>query len=213
MKQKNNITEVVFILDRSGSMAGLESDTIGGYNSLLKKQLELEGEVRVTTILFDDRYEVLHQRQLLHLIQPMTSNQYFVRGTTALLDAMGIAISNMIEQNDYTNVAYRADKILFVITTDGLENASKQYSYDQIKKLIDQQKEQQGWEFIFLGANIDASKEASKLGIDKERAVTYCNDSEGVTQNYEAISEAISEMRMDHSISSEWKTKVKKVKN
>lgn len=213
MKQKNNITEVVFILDRSGSMAGLESDTIGGYNSLLKKQLELEGEVRVTTILFDDRYEVLHQRQSLHLIQPMTSNQYFVRGTTALLDAMGVAISNMIEQNDYTNVAYRADKILFVITTDGLENASKQYSYDQIKKLIDQQKEQQGWEFIFLGANIDASKEASKLGIDKERAVTYCNDSEGVTQNYEAISDAMSEMRMYHSISNEWKTKVKKVKN
>ena len=153
---KKSLTELVFILDKSGSMSGLESDTIGGYNAMLKKQQEEPGEAIVTTVLFDDEYELLHDRISIKGIQPITEQEYFVVGTTALLDAIGITIHKIDNAQQHTSPEHRADKVLFVITTDGMENASREYNYDKIKHLIEQQKHTHGWEFIFLGANIDA---------------------------------------------------------
>ena len=200
-------TEIVFILDRSGSMAGLEKDTIGGYNAMLKKQKQLVEHATVTTVLFDDEYTLLHDRIDINGIAPMTEKEYEVRGATALLDAIGKSILKMEQVQNATLVEARAEKVLFVITTDGEENASVEFTYPKIKKLIERQKER-GWEFIFLGANIDAIGEASKLGIESERAVQYHADSEGTQVNFATLSEAIAEFRQTGSIKSQWKEKI-----
>ena len=200
-------TEIVFILDRSGSMAGLEKDTIGGYNAMLKKQKQLAQQATVTTVLFDDEYTLLHDRIDINGIAPMTEKEYEVRGATALLDAIGKSILKMEQVQNATLVEARAEKVLFVITTDGEENASVEFTYPKIKKLVERQKER-GWEFIFLGANIDAIGEASKLGIASERAVQYHADSEGTQVNFATLSEAIVEFRQTGSIKNKWKEKI-----
>ena len=205
---KKGLTELVFILDRSGSMSGLESDTIGGYNAMIEKQRGESGEAMITTVLFDDNYELLHDRINLKGIKPLTTKEYYVRGTTALLDAVGKTIQKMINVQKNTVESEKAEKVLFVITTDGQENASLEYTYSKIKTLIENQKHQYDWEFIFLGANIDAVSEARKFGIDSSRAARFNNDSEGIHLNYEAVSEAISELRADNIISSKWKNSI-----
>lgn len=205
---KKNLAELIFILDRSGSMSGLESDTIGGYNSMLKKQMDSEGEAFITTVLFDDNYELLHDRINLKGVRPITEKEYFVRGTTALLDAIGKSIQKIINVQRNTSEDEKAEKILFVITTDGLENASREYSYAKIKAMIEHQKNTYGWEFIFLGANIDAVSEAEKFGIDSSRAARYHNDKEGIELNYKAVSDAICELRSNSSLSSDWKNSI-----
>ena len=192
---KKNLTEIVFILDRSGSMAGLEADTIGGYNGLIEKQKNEPGEVYISTVLFDDRSEVLHDRQPLDRISPMTDKEYYVRGCTALLDAVGGAIHHIGNVHKYAREEDRPEKTLFIITTDGCENASRTYTYEKVKKMIERQKSRYGWEFLFLGANIDAAGEARKFGIDESRAVNYHCDSQGTELNYRALSKAISTVR------------------
>ena len=188
-----NLTEIVFILDRSGSMAGLESDTIGGFNSMIKKQqAELEGKALVSTILFDHESLVLHDRLPLSEVKPLTEKDYEVRGTTALLDAVGDAINHVKKVHKYigkyAGEKYLPQKVLFVITTDGMENSSVNYDYNQVKRLVEQQKEK-GWEFIFLGANIDAVKVAGHIGIDARRAVNYHADSKGTEHVFGAIND------------------------
>ncbi len=205
---KKNLAELIFILDRSGSMSGLESDTIGGYNSMLRKQMDSEGEAFITTVLFDDEYELLHDRINLKGVRPITEKEYFVRGTTALLDAIGKSIQKIIHVQRNTSENEKAEKILFVITTDGLENASREYSYAKIKAMIEHQKSKYGWEFIFLGANIDAVSEAEKFGIDSSRAAQYHNDKEGIELNYKAVSDAICELRSSKTLSSDWKSSI-----
>ncbi len=206
---KKGLTELVFILDRSGSMSGLELDTIGGFNGLIKKQKKQEGEANVTTVLFDDQYEILHDRIPLQAIRPMTEKQYYVRGCTALLDAIGKTIHKMITVQKNTSEDYRAEKVIFVITTDGLENSSREYSHDKIKKLIQTQKENYHWEFMFLGANMDAVAEAKKFGINEDRAVTYENDSEGIALNYKVVADAVCCMRASSMpIKGEWKDEI-----
>lgn len=200
-----NLTELVFILDRSGSMGGLESDTIGGYNAMLRKQKESDGEANVTTVLFDDEFELLHDRIPLAGVAPITEKEYFVRGSTALLDAMGKTISKIANVQKNTVVDLRAEKVIFVITTDGMENASREYTYSRISQMIAKEKERYGWEFIFLGANIDAIGEAARFGIDASRAVRFVNDGEGIERNYAAMSAAICDFRSGQAISEEWK--------
>ncbi|MBN2852464.1 MAG: VWA domain-containing protein [Clostridia bacterium] len=207
---KTNLTELVFILDRSGSMAGLESDTIGGYNGMLEKQKKEAGEVKVTTVLFDDYFEVLHDRIDLKELAPITEEDYFVRGSTALLDAVGKTIDKVGNGQKHTKEQYRADKVLFVITTDGMENASHEYSYDRIKKMIIHQKEVYHWEFLFLGANIDAIETAGRFGIDSNRAVNYCADQAGTKLNYEAVSQTVSNFRMKKAINDNWKEEIER---
>ena len=205
---KKCTTELVFILDRSGSMSGLESDTIGGYNGMLDKQKKESGEARVTTVLFDDAYEVLHDGMDLQAIQPMTSNEYYVRGTTALLDAIGKTILRISHAQEQATDVERAENVLFVITTDGLENASCEFTYEKIRELIDFHKAKQGWEFIFLGANIDAIATASKFGISKDRATNFHADGDGTELNYNVISETISSFRANSEIKEDWKEKI-----
>ncbi len=202
---KKDLVELVFILDRSGSMGGLESDTIGGFNSLLKKQKKEQGEAIVTTVLFDDRYELLHDRFNLNSVKPMTNKDYFVRGSTALLDAMGNAINKTLNAYKNTCEDERPEKVMFIITTDGLENASREYNYKKVKSLISETKEKYSFEFIFLGANIDAETEADKFGISKEMAVNYHSDSAGTELNYMVMSDAISEVRSGKKLSREWR--------
>ena len=192
---KTNLTELVFILDRSGSMGGLESDTIGGFNSMLAKQQAEPGECRITTALFDHQCELLHDRIDIKAVSPMTEREYFVRGSTALLDAVGRTINKIGSVQKNTAEEYRADKVLFVITTDGMENASREYSYSKIKSMIERQKSKYGWEFVFLGANIDAVDVANRFGVAPNRAQNFHNDSEGVALNYAVVSEAVSAMR------------------
>ena len=192
---KKGLTELVFILDRSGSMGGLESDTIGGFNSMIARQRETEGEVNVTTVLFDDRYEVIHSRFPLEAVKPMTEEDYYVRGCTALLDAIGRTIDDMGNILKHLPEEMRAEKVIFVITTDGLENASRRYRADQIRKMIEHQKEKYGWEFLFLGANMDAVSEARRFGIHESRSVRYENDSEGVRKNYDVLGKTLCAMR------------------
>jgi len=192
---KTNLTELVFILDRSGSMGGLESDTIGGFNSMLAKQQTEPGECRITTVLFDNQYELLHDRIDIRAVSPITSGEYFVRGQTALLDAVGITINKIVGVQKNTAEEYRAAKVLFVITTDGMENASRKFNYDKIKTMIEKQKEKYGWEFIFLGANIDTIEVAERFGIDKSRAQNFHNDSEGIALNYSVLSESVASYR------------------
>ena len=205
---KTNITELVFILDKSGSMSGLESDTIGGYNAMLKKQQQEQGEAIVTTVLFDDRYELLHDRINIKGISPITEKEYFVEGSTALLDAIGKTINKIGNVQKNTKEEQRADKVMMVITTDGLENASHEYSYEKIKGMVQRQKDRYGWEFIFLGANIDAVSTAAKFGIDADRAANYNSDGEGTRLNYKVVSNAISELRASRPISKEWKEEI-----
>ena len=192
---KTNLTELVFILDRSGSMSGLESDTIGCFNSMLEKQQALPGECRITTVLFDSEYEVLHDRLDIRAVSPITEREYFVRGCTALLDAVGKTISKIGNVQKQSKPEHRAAKVLFVITTDGMENASREYSYNKVKAQIVRQKAKYGWEFIFLGANIDAAEAANRFGIDRSRAQNFHNDSKGVKLNYRVVTEAITSLR------------------
>ena len=185
------LTELVFILDRSGSMGGLESDTIGGFNGMIARQKAEGKQVNVTTVLFDDEVEIIHDRFPIEIIEPLTEKEYFVRGCTALLDAVGAAIEKMDNVQKHLPEAHKAGKVIFVITTDGLENSSDKYTYEQIRRMISAKKEC-GWEFLFLGANIDAGKEAEKIGIARNRSVTYENDSEGVAINFKAVGRAVS---------------------
>ena len=206
---KKNLTELVMILDRSGSMGGLESDTIGGYNSMLKKQREAEGEVLVSTVLFDDRSEVLYDRVPLEKLPQMTEKEYYVRGCTALLDAVGGAVRHIGNVHKYAREEDRPEKTIFVITTDGLENASREYSYDRVKKMVERQKEKYGWEFLFLGANIDAIETAGRFGITADRAANYHSDRKGTALNYEVLADAVCEMRVSAApISAKWKKRI-----
>ena len=189
---KKGLTELVFILDRSGSMAGLEKETIGGYNSLIEKQKKNQGEVYVSTVLFDGVSEVLHDRIPLCEIQPMTEDEYYVRGCTALLDALGGAIHHIGNVHKYTKEEDRPEKTLFIITTDGQENSSRRYTYKKVKHMVEKQKEKYGWEFLFLGANIDAIAEAERFGIKANRAVNYECDEEGTAINFKVLSKAVS---------------------
>lgn len=205
---KTNLTELAFILDRSGSMSGLEDDTIGGYNAMLKKQQKEPGEAVVTTVLFDDQYDLLHDRINIKGVRPITDKEYFVRGSTALLDAIGETIHKIGNAQMNTSENLKADKVLFIITTDGMENASHEYTYEKIKALVERQKEKFGWEFIFLGANIDAVATAAKFGIHADRAANYHADGEGTELNYMAVSEAVSNFRSKNAISADWKANV-----
>lgn len=192
---KKNLTELVFILDKSGSMSGLEKDTIGGYNSMLEKQRKLDGECVITTVLFDNRYELLHDRINMQAIKPITEEEYFVGGSTALLDAIGKTIHKIAAAQKNTAEDYRAEKVMFVIITDGEENASRHYSSKQVKEMIQQQKERYGWEFIFLGANIDAVETAGRFGIEADRAVDYVPDGAGTELNFCMMSKAVASFR------------------
>ncbi|HRU42137.1 MAG TPA: hypothetical protein P5021_09160 [Candidatus Diapherotrites archaeon] len=205
---KKDLTELVFILDRSGSMSGLEGDTIGGYNAMLEKQKKEQGEAVITTVLFDDKYELLHDRINLRGIEPITEKEYYVRGTTALLDAVGRTISKIVNVQKHTAEDERAENVMFVITTDGMENASREYSYEKVRRMIEHQKSKHGWEFIFLGANIDAVDTAERFGIGQDRAVNYNADSDGTLLNYEVISETVSCLRADRKISKDWKDRI-----
>lgn len=205
---KKNLTEIVFILDRSGSMCGLESDTIGGFNSMIEKQKREEGEALISTVLFDDVSEVIYDRVDVQKIEKMTDRQYFVRGCTALLDAIGGAIHHIGNVHKYAREEDVPEHTLFVITTDGMENASRAYSSDQVKKMIERQKEKYGWEFLFLGANIDAIETARHFGISEDRAANYHADAEGTALNYRVVSDAISAVRCAQPLDAGWKQKI-----
>ena len=206
---KKNLTELVMILDRSGSMGGLESDTIGGYNSMLKRQRETAGEVLVSTVLFDDRSEVLYDRIPLRKMPRMTEEDYYVRGCTALLDAVGGAIHHIGNVHKYAKEEDRPEKTIFVITTDGMENASRMYTYDCVKKMIERQKKKYGWEFLFLGANMDAVGTAARFGIAEDRAANFHSDHEGTALNYDVLAEAVCTMRVKAApIGAEWKKRI-----
>ena len=205
---KKNLTEIVFILDRSGSMAGLEGDTIGGFNAMIEKQKGQPGEAVISTVLFDSVSEVIHDRIDIRDIQPLTRNEYYVRGCTALLDAVGGAIHHIGNVHKYARQEDVPEKTLFVITTDGLENASRRYDYAKVKKMIERQKEKYGWEFLFLGANIDAAAEAKRFGISADRAVNYKCDEEGTALNYEVINEAVCSVRACKPLSADWKKRI-----
>lgn len=206
---KKGLAEIVFILDRSGSMSGLEEDTIGGFNSMLKRQKTEEGEAIISTVLFDDRAEVLHDRLDLNAVSPITQKEYFVRGCTALLDAVGNAVHHIKKVHKALPKEERPEKTLFVITTDGLENSSHEYSYDKVKKMVERQKSKHGWEFLFLGANIDAIKVAGQFGIHADHAVNYKSDSVGTQLNYQVLSNAVSQVRacasMPQALAPSWK--------
>ena len=205
---KKELTEMVFILDRSGSMSGLESDTIGGYNAMLEKQKLAPGKALVSTVLFDDICEVLDDRLNIQTISLITGKEYFVRGSTALLDAVGGAIHHIGNIHKYAREEDRPEKTIVVITTDGMENASRRYNYDSVKMMIERQKEKYGWEFIFLGANIDAVEVASRFGIGADRAANYNADSQGTKLNYEVVSDAIFSLREKKIINAEWKERI-----
>ena len=186
-------------------MAGLEGDTIGGFNAMIEKQKKEPGEAFVSTVLFDNVSEVIHDRVDIQKIEPMTDRDYYVRGCTALLDAVGKAIHHIGNVHKYAREEDRPEKTLFVITTDGMENASRQYSYDKLKAMIERQKEKYGWEFLFLGANIDAAREAARFGIDADHSADYHADHEGTAVIYEAVSEVVCNVRASRPMSKEWK--------
>ena len=206
----NNITELVFILDRSGSMCGLEADTIGGFNSMVEKQKALEGKCYVSTVLFDDKSDVIHDRLDLQQVPALTDKEYFVRGCTALLDAVGGAIHHIGNVHKYARPEDVPSKTLFVITTDGMENASRKYSLEKVKNMITRQKEKYNWEFLFLGANIDAVETARSFGISEDRAVTYLSDKEGTSLNFKVMDSAIQCYRTSSVINKDWKDDIEK---
>lgn len=203
------MTELVFILDRSGSMSGLEKDTIGGFNSMLEKQRKEPGDAVVSTVLFDNETEVIHDRVVIADVPNLTDKEYFVRGCTALLDAVGGAIHHIGNVHKYARKEDVPEKTLFIITTDGMENTSRHYTYDKVRNMIERQKERYGWEFLFLGANIDAAAEAKRFGIDESMAANYHCDEVGTVLNYEVISEAITSVRTSAApLSADWKKKI-----
>jgi uncharacterized protein YegL len=204
---KKDCTELVFILDRSGSMAGLESDTIGGFNAMIEKQKKAAGACWVSTVLFSDRSQVIHDRLPLEKVPPMTDSEYSVGGCTALLDAIGDAVKHISNIHKYAREEDIPEHTLFVITTDGMENASHRYGSDEVKKLIEAKKEQ-GWEFLFLGANIDAVETAKRFGIREDRAVNYHSDAAGTALNYEVLSEAVSCVRASAPLGRKWKARI-----
>lgn len=204
------MTELVFILDRSGSMSGLEPDTIGGFNSMIEKQRKEPGEALVSTVLFDNYSEVIHDRISLAKVPLMTEKEYYVRGCTALLDAVGGAIHHIGNIHKYARKEDIPDKTIFVITTDGMENASHRYTYKKVQSMIRKQQKKYGWEFIFLGANIDAVKEAGRFGIDASRAASFHCDDVGMALEYEAISGVLSDFRGECGISKNWKKEIEK---
>ena len=205
---KNNTTELVFILDRSGSMHGLEKDTIGGFNSMIDEQKKKEGSVFVTTVLFDTGYEMLHDRLALDKVPVMTEDDYRAGGCTALLDAVGRTITHISEIHKYARPEDVPEKTLFVITTDGLENASRKYNSSKIKSMIEDKKSEYGWEFLFLGANMDAITAASSIGINRDRAVTFCSDAVGTAVNYKSVSKAVLGFRTCKEIDRSWKDEI-----
>ena len=205
---RKNLTELVFILDRSGSMAGLEEDTVGGFNAMIEKQKLEAGEAVISTVLFDNTSQVIHDRVPLDSIPRLTRKEYYVRGCTALLDAVGGAIRHIGNVHKYAREEDRPEKTLFVITTDGLENASRSYTYDQVKTMIERQKERFGWEFLFLGANIDAAREAARFGIAPERAANYRADTLGTQVIYEAVSETVCNFRASRPMEEGWKQRI-----
>ena len=202
------MTELVFILDRSGSMNGLENDTIGGFNSMIEKQKKEAGTAVVSTVLFDNESVVIHDRLPLEKVPRMTEEECFTRGCTALLDAVGGAIHHIGNVHKYARKEDVPEKTLFVITTDGYENASKRYDYDKVRKMIERQKKKYGWEFLFLGANIDAAAEATRFGISADRAVNYKCDEEGTALNYEVIGDAVCTVRACKPLSADWKKRI-----
>lgn len=205
---KNGITELVFILDRSGSMSGLEGDTIGGFNSMIEKQKKKEGECYVSTVLFDNVSEVLHDRVELSEIKPMTDADYTVRGSTALIDAIGCAIHHIANIHKYARPEDVPEHTMFIITTDGMENASHIYTSNKVKQMIESKKSKYGWEFLFIGANIDAVETASHFGIGADRAVNYHADAKGTRVNYSAMSDAICAVRESRPLAADWKDRI-----
>lgn len=207
---KNDLTELVFILDKSGSMSGLEKDSIGGYNSMLAKQKEIDGECRITTVLFNNNYELLHDRTDIRGVRPITEKEYQVGGTTALLDAIGSTIHKISNAEKHTAEEFRAEKVMFIIITDGEENSSREYSAEKVKKMIEIQKSKYDWEFIFLGANIDAVCTAERFGINEDRAMNYIADSKGTNLNFSVMSAVVSEYREKSTISEEHFDRIRK---
>ena len=204
---KKGLTELVFILDRSGSMGGLESDTIGGFNGMLGKQIKEEGEANVTTVLFDDQIEVIHDRFPIGVVKPLTEEDYYVRGCTALLDAVGSTVKKIENIQQRLPEEMKAEKIIFVITTDGQENSSQEYTANMVRKMIEKNQEK-GWQFLFLGANMDAVEEAEKIGIRRSHAVSYKNDARGVQLNYEATGRVVSYLRTCENVQTDMDIKV-----
>ena len=202
------MTELVFILDRSGSMSGLEKDTIGGFNSMIEKQKREDGQALVSTVLFDNESVVIHDRLPLDRVPPLTEREYYTRGCTALLDAVGGAIHHIGNIHKYARKEDVPEKTLFIITTDGYENASRRYDYEKVRHMIQHEKEKYGWEFLFLGANIDAAAEAKRFGIDADRAVTYKCDAAGTALNYDVISEAVCHVRASQPLDAGWKARI-----
>lgn len=207
---KKGLTEIVFILDRSGSMSGLEADTIGGFNSLLERQRDAEGDALISTVLFNGSSEVIHDRCDIRGISPMTKRDYIPQGNTALLDAVGGAIHHIGNVHKYARPEDVPEHMLFVITTDGMENASRFYTIQRVREMIERQKSRYGWEFLFLGANIDAAETAGSFGIDKSHAADFCCDSEGTQLNYNVLSEAICAVRSLGEINEDWKSSIDK---
>jgi uncharacterized protein YegL len=210
INMKKDLTELVFILDRSGSMSGLESDTIGGYNTLLQKQKAETGDALITTVLFDDRIELLHDRIGVKGVQEVTEKEYFVRGSTALLDAIGYSIDKIVNTRRHTSESEQPEKTMFVITTDGYENASKRFTYEQINHMITREQEKYGWEFLFIGANMDAVATAQRFGIHADRASTRHNDAQGTQIQYDAVNCAVSFMRTNKSMPMDWSEEIDK---
>jgi len=202
---KKDLTEMVFILDRSGSMSGLEADTIGGFNSMIERQKKAEGEALVSTVLFSDSSVVIHDRVDLNKIEPLTDRQYYVGGCTALIDAIGDAIHHIGNVHKYAREEDRPEHTVFVITTDGMENASRRYSSDRVKAMVQRQKDKYGWEFLFLGANIDAVETAAHFGIAEDRAVTFHNDARGQALNYTTVGNAVCDLRARRKLDRSWK--------
>lgn len=209
MKETNNITELVFILDRSGSMSGLESDTIGGFNSLIKKQKKESSKAYVSTVLFDDTTKVIHDRVDIQDVKPMTEKDYYTMGCTALLDALGGAIHHISNIHKYARKEDVPSHTMFVIITDGMENASKYYSAEKVKAMIEKEQSKYGWEFLFIGANIDAVETAGRYGIRADRAVDYVSDRQGTAVCYETVCNTVTNLRNDAPISPSWSQNIK----